>query len=86
MLEVDKYFGKKEKKRAVWEVFFVCLLMPASGGADLCIRVVRLLSDHVKEVGHVASEGGAFQAEGMASTKTESWDSLGMFGKQQRPL
>lgn len=51
---------------------FVCFLMPASGGADLCIRVVRLLSDHVKEVGHIASEGGAFQAEGMASTKAES--------------
>lgn len=27
MLEVDKYFGKKEKKRAVWEVFFVCLFV-----------------------------------------------------------
>lgn len=51
---------------------FVCFLILGQEGADLCIRVVGLLSDHVKEVGHIESEGGAFQAEGMASTKAES--------------
>jgi len=61
------------KNRAARRVFlFVCFLILGQEGADLCIRVVGLLSDHVKEVGHIESEGGAFQAEGMASTKAES--------------
>lgn len=42
------------------------------GGPDLCVRLVRLLVDHVKEVGQVESGAGAFQTEEMASTKAKS--------------
>lgn len=67
MLEVDKYHGKR-KKQSSMRIFLVL----GWGGPDLCVRLVRLLVDHVKEVGQVESGAGAFQAEEMASTKAKS--------------